>query len=70
MNDMTGKISLKDTESFDAGGFSGQVYIPDELNVGYNALLVTVSGRHPLYSQLNNIAGRYRGRCKWSFYGR
>lgn len=47
MKDVTGKISLKDTEFFDAGGFSGQVYVGSETQAGFNALLVTVKERHP-----------------------
>lgn len=47
MNDITKKIALQDTQYFDAGGFSGQVYVPQEAKAGFNALLVTVNGRHP-----------------------
>lgn len=59
MNDMTRKISLKDTDSFDAGGFSGQIYIPDESKAGYNALLVTVSGRHPKKQMVDTTRNYY-----------
>jgi mannose-6-phosphate isomerase-like protein (cupin superfamily) len=47
MKDITAKISLKDTNFFDAGGFSGQEYITPDMKVGFNALLVTVKDRHP-----------------------
>lgn len=40
-------IALKDTNFFDAGGFSGQEYITREMKAGFNALLVTVKDRHP-----------------------
>ena len=47
MQDLAKKITLEETDTFDAGGFSGQVYIPKELKAGFNALLITVTGHHP-----------------------
>lgn len=41
------KISLSETSSFEREGFSGQVYVPSEAGMGFNALLVDVHGRHP-----------------------
>jgi mannose-6-phosphate isomerase-like protein (cupin superfamily) len=46
MKDITGKISLDETNFFDADGFSGQEYVTREMQAGFNALLVTVAGRH------------------------
>jgi mannose-6-phosphate isomerase-like protein (cupin superfamily) len=59
MNDITGKISLEDTKNFNAGGFSGQVYIPDGSNVGYNTLLITVKGRHPKKRMIDTTRNYY-----------
>lgn len=53
MDIITGKISLNNTQFFDAGGFSGQVYVPNDANAGFNALLVTVNGRHPKKKMLD-----------------
>lgn len=39
-------IRLKDTDRLDRDDFYGQVYIPSEAKKGFNALLVTVDGRH------------------------
>lgn len=47
VKDITAKISLNDTNFFDAGGFTGQEYITREQKAGFNALLVTVKDRHP-----------------------
>jgi mannose-6-phosphate isomerase-like protein (cupin superfamily) len=40
-------IHFDDTDGFDRGDFQGQVYIPKEAELGFNALAVFVSGRHP-----------------------
>lgn len=47
MQELTKKIALEETDTFDAGGFSGQVYVPNDLKAGFTALLITVNGRHP-----------------------
>ena len=44
---MSDKISRADTLHFDREGFSGDVYVPNDQNQGFNALLVDVNGRHP-----------------------
>lgn len=59
MKDITSKISLENTRSFDASGFSGQVYVEGGQNVGFNALLVTVSGRHPKKKMLDTVRNYY-----------
>ena len=48
MSGITRKIALEDTEQFDAGDFSGQLYVPNDAEAGFNALLVTSPGSsHP-----------------------
>lgn len=59
MNDITQKITLDETQAFDAGGFSGQVYVKNEENVGFNALLVTVNGRHPKKKMVDTVRNYY-----------
>lgn len=41
------KISISDARHFDREGFSGDVLIEPENNLGYNALRVDVHGHHP-----------------------
>lgn len=41
------KISLGETQHFDAEGFSGDVYVDPKDGFGYSALGVDVHGRHP-----------------------
>ena len=53
MKDITEKISLNETNFFDAGGFSGQEYITREMEAGFNAVLVNVTGRHPRKRMIN-----------------
>lgn len=59
MKDITGKISLSETSAFDAGGFSGQVYVENEDGAGFNALLVTVNGRHPKKKMVDTTRNYY-----------
>jgi mannose-6-phosphate isomerase-like protein (cupin superfamily) len=44
---MSKKISRTDADHFDREGFSGDIYIPKSQEMGFNALLIEVDGRHP-----------------------
>jgi mannose-6-phosphate isomerase-like protein (cupin superfamily) len=55
MKDVTGKISLDQTSGFDAEGFSGQEYILPTDEAGFNALLVTVKGKHPKKRMIDTV---------------
>jgi len=59
MHDITRKTALNETQAFDAGGFSGQIYVGNEENVGFNALLVTVNGRHPKKKMIDTVRNYY-----------
>ncbi len=59
MKDITKKITLDETDKFDASGFSGQVYISNDENAGFNALLVTVNGRHPKKRMIDTTRNYY-----------
>lgn len=59
MNDITGKVSLSETSVFQKDGFSGQVYIDKEKCAGFNALLVTVNGRHPMKKMIDTTRNYY-----------
>lgn len=41
------KRSIQNTQHFDKEGFSGDVYVSDEEGKGFDALKVTVNGKHP-----------------------
>lgn len=53
--DPTGKVSLSETYRFDKNEFYGQVFVSNEENVGFNALLVTINGRHPKKRMIDTI---------------
>jgi RimJ/RimL family protein N-acetyltransferase len=53
------KISLADTTHFDRDGFSGNIYVPKEAKVGFNALKVDVHGRHPRKRMLEGTTRTY-----------
>ena len=57
--DPTGKITLSETHAFDKGGFSGQVFVQNDDNAGFNALLVTVNGRHPKKRMIDTVRNYY-----------
>lgn len=59
MKDTTGKISLNETSNFKAGGFSGQIYVQNESRAGFNALLITVDGRHPKKRMIDTTRNYY-----------
>lgn len=41
------KVPLSEATHFDRDGFSGDIYVPKEANLGFIALQVDVHGRHP-----------------------
>ena len=43
-----------ETIHFDREGFSGDVYVNDEQNKGFNALRVSVNGKHPQKKMLDH----------------
>ena len=59
MKDMTGKITIDDTVGFDADGFSGQIYVDNKENAGFNVLLITVNGRHPKKRMIDTTRNYY-----------
>ena len=59
MNDISKKVSIDETQCFDADGFAGQVYVDNKQNVGFNALLVTVNGRHPKKKMIDTVRNYY-----------
>lgn len=46
-------MKIEKTTHFDKEGFSGDVYISKEEKKGFDALLVTVHGKHPLKKMID-----------------
>jgi len=59
MKDIARKVSIDETTNFDKVGFSGQVYVQNEEKVGFNALLVTVTGHHPKKKMVDTTRNYY-----------
>lgn len=52
-------ITFNETEGFDRGDFQGQIYVPKDDQLGFNALAVFVKGRHPRKRMGENTTRTY-----------
>jgi len=53
------RVPLSATKRFEREGFSGNVYIPNDANLGFAALQVDVHGRHPRKRMLDGTTRSY-----------